>query len=200
MLLRLFLLFTLVPLVELMLLIRIGGLIGLLPTLTLVVMTGAAGAWLARAEGLRSWIAVQTELARGRIPGEELVHGVLVLIAGIVLVTPGVLTDIAGLILLVRPIRRSLIGRLRDRITRQLEEGAVAGLGGPSFRFHWMGGSGPAAGPWAGPWMDPDTDPAGPDAADPNAADLAGAGPDPHAERERLTGGGGRRRPRIIEL
>jgi UPF0716 protein FxsA len=181
MLLRLFLLFTLVPLVELMLLIRIGGLIGLLPTLLLVVATGAAGAWLARAEGLRSWMAVQGELAKGRIPGEELVHGMLILIAGIVLVTPGVLTDVAGLILLVRPIRKSLIRRIRERFTRQLEEGAVAGLGGPSFSFHWMGGGGPGAGPW--------TD------ADPDAASR-----EADRNREELTGEGGHRRPRIIEL
>lgn len=186
MLLRLFLLFTLVPLVELMLLIRIGGLIGLLPTLLLVVATGAAGAWLARAEGLRSWMAVQGELADGRIPGEELVHGVLVLIAGIVLVTPGVLTDLAGLILLVRPIRQSLITRIRERFTRQLEEGAVAGLGGPSFSFYWMGGRGRAGDSWTdAEW--PDT---GSDSTDRQAS----------RDSEQLTSEGGHRRPRIIEL
>lgn len=183
MLLRLFLLFTLVPLVELMLLIRIGGLIGLFPTLLLVVATGAAGAWLARAEGLRSWMAVQGELAEGRIPGEELVHGMLVLIAGIVLVTPGVLTDIAGLILLVRPIRQLLIRRLRERFTRRLEEGAVAGLGGgPPFGVYWMGGGPPPSGPW--------TD----DASD------AGAGGDTDAGRDQPTDESSHRRPRIIEL
>ena len=182
MLLRLFLLFTLVPLVELMLLIRIGGLIGLFPTLLLVMATGAAGAWLARAEGLRSWMAVQSELAEGRIPGEELVHGMLVLIAGIVLVTPGVLTDIAGLILLVRPIRQSLIRRIRERFTRRLEEGAVAGLGGPPLSFYWMGGRPPQSGPW--------TD----DASD------AGAGHDTDAGRDQLPDEGSHHRPRIIEL
>jgi UPF0716 protein FxsA len=182
MLLRLFLLFTLVPLAELMLLIRIGGLIGLFPTLLLVVATGAAGAWLARAEGLRSWMAVQGELAEGRIPGEELVHGMLVLIAGIVLVTPGVLTDIAGLILLVRPIRQALIRRIRERFTRRLEEGAVAGLGGPSFSFYWMGGR-PESGPWA------------------TSAPEADARDDTDGEhRDQLTGEDAPRRPRIIEM
>lgn len=188
MLLRLFLLFTLVPLAELMLLIRIGGLIGLFPTLLLVVATGAAGAWLARAEGLRSWMAVQGELAEGRIPGEELVHGMIVLIAGIVLVTPGVLTDIAGLTLLVRPVRQALIRRIRERFTRQLEEGAVAGLGGgPSFNFYWMGGR-PESGPWAS---------RGPE-ADARDADVRDE-PDPEPG-DSLTGEGGQRRPRIIEM
>jgi UPF0716 protein FxsA len=182
MLLRLFLLFTLVPLAELMLLIRIGGLIGLFPTLLLVMATGAAGAWLARAEGLRSWMAVQGELAEGRIPGEELVHGMLVLIAGIVLVTPGVLTDIAGLILLVRPIRQALIRRIRERFTRRLEEGAVPGLGGPSFNFYWMGGR-PESGPWA------------------SSAREADPRDDTEAERhDQVTGEAAPRRPRIIEM
>lgn len=140
MLIRLLLLFTLVPLLELALLLRIGGLVGLLPTLVLVVGTGAAGAWLARQEGVRAWLAVQRELAAGRIPTEELVHGLLVLVAGAVLITPGVLTDAAGLLLLVRPVRRALIRRLRRRYRQRLEQGT---LGGGSFRFVWLGTSSP---------------------------------------------------------
>ncbi|MFQ5678014.1 MAG: FxsA family protein [Gemmatimonadota bacterium] len=125
MLLRLFLLFTLVPLVELVVLIRLGALFGFGPTLLLVLGTGMAGAWLARREGLRSWRAVQAELGEGRLPGEELVHGLLILGAGIVLITPGVFTDLAGILLLVRPVRTALIRRVRTRMERTLESEAA---------------------------------------------------------------------------
>ncbi|MDX1577954.1 MAG: FxsA family protein [Gemmatimonadota bacterium] len=133
MLFRLFLLFTLVPVAELAILIRIGGWLGLAPTLALVIGTGAVGAWLARREGIRSWLAVQEELATGRIPARELVHGLLILVAGVVLLTPGVLTDIAGLLLLVRPFRTALMRRLRARFERQIDEGTITVIGGPGF-------------------------------------------------------------------
>lgn len=155
MLLRLFLLFTLVPITELWLLIRIGGLIGLPATLALVLFTGAAGAALARREGLRSWISVQSELATGRIPGTELVHGVLILIAGIVLLTPGVLTDLMGIALLIRPIRRRLIARLRKRFERQLEAGQAGFVGGPGLGVFWSGGMPGADPPEGRPAADP---------------------------------------------
>jgi UPF0716 protein FxsA len=146
MLLRLFLLFTVVPLAELWLLIRIGGLIGVPATLGLVLFTGAAGAALARREGLRSWLAVQGELAQGRMPGVELVHGLFILLAGILLITPGVMTDVTGLLLLVRPIRRVLIGRLRHRFEQQLEAGAAGFVGGPGVGVFW-GTAGAPGGP-----------------------------------------------------
>lgn len=123
MLFRLFLLFTLVPLVELYLLIRIGAVIGAGPTVLLVLGTGAAGAWLARREGFRSWIAVQRELAAGRLPTAELLHALLVVIAGALLVTPGVFTDAVGLLMLFRPVRTSLIRRVQGRITRKIQTG-----------------------------------------------------------------------------
>lgn len=148
MLLRLFLLFTLVPLVELLLLLRIGSTIGLAPTLLLVIATGFAGAWLARREGLRSWNAVRDELAAGRLPATELLHSLLILLAGIVLVTPGVLTDLVGLTLLVRPIRAGLIGRMHRRFQAALTLGAGEA---PGLRlFTWSGGA-----PGAPPRPDP---------------------------------------------
>lgn len=122
---RLFLLFTAVPLVELWLLLRIGAWMGLLPTLALVVGTGMAGAWLARREGTRCWIAVRSELAEGRVPGQELLHALLVLAAGLLLVTPGVLTDVTGLLLLFRPTRRLAVRALRRRLEAGVRTGAV---------------------------------------------------------------------------
>lgn len=153
MLLRLFLLFTIVPVVELALLIQIGGLLGLGPTLLLVMGTGFAGAWLARREGLRGWLAVRDELQGGGLPGESLVHALLILVAGIVLITPGVLTDIAGILLLVPPVRRRLIARVRDRLRAQIERGTIQVMSGSDGGFSGLygnfgvrpgtGGSGP---------------------------------------------------------
>jgi UPF0716 protein FxsA len=123
--LRLFLLFTLVPLLELYALIRLGSLIGAGPTILLVLGTGAAGAWLARREGFRSWSAVQSELAAGRLPAEELLHALVVVIAGVLLVTPGGFTDAFGLLLLIRPVRAAMIRRVRNRIDRGIQSGDV---------------------------------------------------------------------------
>ena len=122
---RLLLLFTQVPLVELYLLIRIGGLIGAGPTILLVLGTGAVGAWLARREGLRSWIAVQRELASGRLPANELLHGLLVVVSGVLLVTPGIFTDAFGLLMLIRPVRTGMIRRVQRRLASRIQAGDV---------------------------------------------------------------------------
>lgn len=180
MLLRLFLLFTLVPLAELFLLLRIGALIGLAPTLLLVIATGFAGAWLARHEGLRSWGAVQSELAAGRLPAEELLHSLLILVAGVVLVTPGVLTDLAGLLLLVRPLRSSLIGRLRRDLEQRVASGEAA-WGSGARVFWWSAGSGPRR------------------PSEPGSPELGSRG-EPELERGADEEGESRRRPRVIEL
>lgn len=122
---RLFLLFTVVPLLELALLIRVGRWLGALPTVGLVAATGLAGAWLARRESTRSWRAVRDELAAGRVPGEELLHTLFIVLAGALLVTPGVLTDVVGLLALVRPVRALGVEAARARLARGLEEGTV---------------------------------------------------------------------------
>lgn len=128
---RLLLAFTLVPLAELWLLLRIGSVLGGPWTLALVVITGIAGATLARREGARAWSAVHTELSAGKLPGRELIEALLVLVAGIVLVTPGVLTDVAGLALLSRPIRSAVVRGLERRygkiLEAQIDAGASAG-------------------------------------------------------------------------
>jgi len=118
---RLILLFTLLPLAELSLLLRIGEWLGAGPTVGLVIATGVVGAWLARREGIRTWGRVQADLAAGKMPGEELLHALLVFIAGVVLVTPGVLTDVAGLLLLVRPAREIVARRVQRRLAGQVQ-------------------------------------------------------------------------------
>lgn len=110
--LRLLLLFTLVPLIELYLLIGIGRQVGLVPTLALVLFTGVLGAWLARRQGIATLARVQRSLAAGELPTEALLDGLMILLAGAVLLTPGLLTDLTGFLLLApagrRPIRRAI--------------------------------------------------------------------------------------------
>jgi UPF0716 protein FxsA len=118
---RLLLAFTLIPVLELWLLLRIGSWLGAGATVALVVLTGVVGATLARREGVHAWSTVQAELSAGRLPGRKLLEALLVLVAGIVLVTPGVLTDALGLLLLVRPVRARLVRRLENRYRRTLD-------------------------------------------------------------------------------
>jgi UPF0716 protein FxsA len=120
-------LFIAVPLTELMLLIWVGGEIGTLATIGIVVFTGILGASLARSEGLATWQRFQTRLATGKLPHEDLVDGLLILIAGAVLLTPGFLTDVAGFLLLV-PAARAVV---RRSITRRLMRRVVVATTGP---------------------------------------------------------------------
>lgn len=122
---RLALLFVLVPVLELVLLIRIGEVVGFLPTLALVAFTGVAGAALARAEGLRVLVQLNRELMAGRLPGQALMDGASVLLGGALLLTPGVLTDVAGLALLFPPTRRWIQRRARARLEAGIATGAV---------------------------------------------------------------------------
>ena len=119
---KLFLLFTVIPLIELYLLIRIGTWIGALPTVLIVLTTGFVGAWLARLQGFQVWSRIQLEINQGRFPGDPLLDGLLLLAAGLLLITPGVLTDVLGFALIIPasriPIRRALARRLRRMIDR----------------------------------------------------------------------------------
>lgn len=103
---RLFLLFACVPLIDLFLLFRIGAGLGFWPTLALVLLTGVVGAALARAQGIRTIIKIHTELAAGHMPADELADGAMILLAAALLVTPGFLTDVVGVALLVPWCRR----------------------------------------------------------------------------------------------
>lgn len=109
---RLALLFVLVPLIELALLIQMGRWVGVLPTVALVIFTGVLGAALARLQGLATLARFQRALAEGRVPHREMVEGILVLVAGAVLLTPGLLTDITGFLLLAPPVRKAAAARV----------------------------------------------------------------------------------------
>lgn len=135
---RLAVLFVVVPVLELVILFRLGQAVGFLPTVGLVLFTGFAGAALARAEGLRVLFQFQRELLGGRVPGQALLDGISVLLGGALLLTPGILTDVAGIALLFPPSRRWIQRWARARLEAGLESGSVrivtldpSGMGGP---------------------------------------------------------------------
>jgi UPF0716 protein FxsA len=105
----LILVFILLPLADFVLLLRVGGVIGFLPTIALAIGTGILGAAMARRQGLGTLVKINRELSSGRVPTAELAEGLLILLAGAVLICPGFITDIMGLLLLVPPVRKMLV-------------------------------------------------------------------------------------------
>ncbi len=102
-------LFFLIPLIEIYLLIKVGSLIGALPTVFLVVFTAVLGAVLLRQQGFATLMRVQAMLARGQIPAIEVMEGAVLLVGGVLLLTPGFFTDAVGFICLIPALRRRLI-------------------------------------------------------------------------------------------
>jgi UPF0716 protein FxsA len=124
-LLRLLLLFTLIPVIELALLIQVGNYIGVLPTVVLVVATGVAGAALARCQGLLALRRLQQAIAEGTFPGNEIFSGALILAGGLLLLTPGLITDLAGLAFLAPGSRNLIETFLKKAVLRRLRSRAV---------------------------------------------------------------------------
>ena len=110
-----FILFLVVPFVEIYLLVEIGARIGAPWTILLVVLTAIVGAWLVRVQGLATWRRFQASLARNELPATALAEGLCLLIAGALLLTPGFFTDAAGFACLIPPLRRILIKHLLRR-------------------------------------------------------------------------------------
>lgn len=117
---RLILLLTLVPLVELWLLSEVAARIEWGPTVAIVVVTGVLGAALARREGMRALAAFQREMQSGELPAQSLLDGVGILIAGALLVTPGLLTDVVGFALLIAPLRRWAGSRISKSLRKHV--------------------------------------------------------------------------------
>jgi len=103
--LKLFLALTLIPLIEIYLLIKIGSHLGAFNTVLIVILTALLGAWLARLEGGKTMTKVRESLNRGELPAEEMLDAMLIFGAGILLLTPGFVTDLAGLGILVPQTR-----------------------------------------------------------------------------------------------
>ena len=114
---RLIVLFITVPLIEISLLIKLGEEIGFWPTLMIQIGTGVLGASLAKLQGLLIWRRIMEELQMGRVPTDEMVDGLLIFAAGVVLMTPGLLTDLAGFAMLIPATRNAF----KAWVSRQFE-------------------------------------------------------------------------------
>jgi len=118
--------FILLPVAELWVLFRVNEHLGLGPTLLIVMGTGFVGAWLARAQGFMIMLQIQRDLAEGRMPAPRLIDGAMILVAGAFLVTPGLITDTVGFLLLVPAVRVSIRMWLKGVIERKLRNGSIS--------------------------------------------------------------------------
>jgi UPF0716 protein FxsA len=130
-------LFIVVPILELYVIIQVGQLIGVVPTLVLLLADALLGSWLLKHEGRGAWRRFNEALAARRFPGREVADGVLIVIGGTLLLTPGFLTDVFGLLLLLPPTRA-----IARRVLKRLTIGRFTVVG--------MGAGGPFGGPSAG--------------------------------------------------
>ncbi len=120
---KLLFIFIAIPLMEIMLLIKLGDAIGFWPTILIQVGTGVLGTCLARLQGLMVWNKIAMEMQSGRVPTDEMLNGLLIFAAGVVLMTPGLLTDIAGFSLLIPYTRNIFKTWLRRKFERRSEAG-----------------------------------------------------------------------------
>jgi UPF0716 protein FxsA len=122
---RLLLLFIVVPAIELALLIELGARLGTLPTLGIIAVTGVIGAYLARLQGLSVIQQAREQMRRGELPAGSLADGVMILVAGALLMTPGILTDAVGFSLLVPALRRRVKAYARERFRKAVQENRI---------------------------------------------------------------------------
>ena len=138
---RLVLLFLLLPAIEFVLFIQVEKLIDFWPTVGLILVTGVVGGYLARREGASTWKKLNARLQEGGLPGNEIVEGVIILVAGALLVTPGVLTDVIGFLGLLPPTRRMIRRLVVKRFKHKLDAGTMDVHYGGSFGGGFAAGS-----------------------------------------------------------
>lgn len=136
--LRLLLLFTVIPMLELLLLIHVGGIIGLIPTLLLVAGTGVLGVSIAKMQGFLVVNRIKNNLNQGQIPTNNMVQGILILIGGGMLLTPGLITDVLGFSFIL-PLTRPAIAKLAQKYFKSYIE---KNQDSASFQFHYSNYSG----------------------------------------------------------
>ena len=122
---RLFLLFTVVPAVELYLIIKVGQAIGAANTIWLILGTGILGAYYARQQGFRVVSSIQWKMNQGQVPGDDLVNGAMLLVGGALLITPGFITDLAGFSLIFPPTREFIKIAVKRHMERRIREGEI---------------------------------------------------------------------------
>jgi UPF0716 protein FxsA len=138
-----------VPIVELYVLLQVGQLLGVVPTLVLLVVMSLLGAYLLRREGARTWAALRRALAAGRLPATEVADGGLVILGGALLLTPGFATDVFGLLCVLPPTRAVLRRLLTRTVTRRLL--GAGPLGAPTADGRRQRRAGPSSQRHAGP-------------------------------------------------
>ena len=116
----LFVLFIVVPILELMLIIQVGQAVGAWNTVILIVVDSLVGAWLVKHQGLGLLRKSKDRLRNGEMPSDEIFSGVAVLFAGALMLTPGFLTDVIGLFLLIPPIRNGVLGVARRKFRSRI--------------------------------------------------------------------------------
>jgi UPF0716 protein FxsA len=178
------LIFIVVPLAELYVIIQVGGVIGLIPTLVLLLADALLGSMLLRHQGRSAWIQFNRALAENRLPHKEVFDGILVILGGALLITPGFITDIFGFVLLIPPTRAIVRGITSRIVRRRMAIGAtIWGVSraqrSPRARSV-PGGPGPAGPPprRSAPddlfsWEEP---PVGPSRSGPQPGDIEGTG------------------------
>jgi UPF0716 protein FxsA len=124
------LLFIVVPIAELAIIIKVGSYLGVWLTIGLLIAISVGGAWLVKWQGIFTLRRIQTELTAGRLPTRQLVDGALIILAGALMLTPGFLTDIAGILLLMPPtriaVRSALMRRFRGRVQTYVPGGMAS--------------------------------------------------------------------------
>lgn len=132
-----------VPLVEIMLFIKIGGVIGMTMTILVVIVTALLGSFLLRAQGLATMRGAQTSMDRGELPMDSVIHGIFLLLAGAFLLTPGFLTDAVGFLLFIPPIRLALGRQILSAVMARSTVSGSVSVGGSArtSRQTWQSGS-----------------------------------------------------------
>lgn len=121
----LFILFLSIPFLEVILLIKMASVLGFWPTLGIQVATAILGAALARVQGWLVWLRIKNELAAGRLPADAMMDGFLIFVAGIILITPGLISDTVGFLVLLPPTRSLIKQWLRGKFAGIVNRGPV---------------------------------------------------------------------------
>ena len=118
-------LFIGLPIVELALLFELHGIVGFFPTVLLVLFTGIAGAALVRRQGLATFLKIQQEMSAGNVPAPQMMEGIMILVSGALLVTPGMITDVVGFLLLIPFVREKIRFWLKKKLEEKVRRGYV---------------------------------------------------------------------------
>jgi UPF0716 protein FxsA len=150
-LLLLVLIFIVLPIAELYVIIQVGGLIGAGPTIAILILDSLIGAWLWRHQGRAAWRRFNAALREGRVPAREVLDGTLIIFGGALLITPGFISDVVGILLLLPPtravVRRMLVGIFSRRFVVARVGGAAAGAAARAARSRRRPGEPAGPGP-----------------------------------------------------